>query len=45
MIRLERRDLEEPQRLGPLAAAVGMTEKQFQDRFGYLIEPERFEAK
>lgn len=38
MIRLERRDLEEPQRLAPLAAVVGMTGEQFQDRFGYLVE-------
>ena len=39
MIRLERGDLEEPERLNRLAATVGMTPAQFRERFGYLVEP------
>jgi len=37
MIRLERRDIEDTQRLGKLAGAAGMTSDQFRDRFGYLV--------
>jgi 6-phosphofructokinase 1 len=37
MIRLERRDLEEPERLAKLAATAGMTPEQFRGRFGYLV--------
>jgi 6-phosphofructokinase 1 len=37
MIRLDRRDLEEPQRVAALAAAAGMTVEQFRKRFGYLV--------
>jgi 6-phosphofructokinase 1 len=37
MIRLERRDLEEPDRLGKLAASAGMSPEQFRKRFGYLV--------
>jgi ATP-dependent phosphofructokinase / diphosphate-dependent phosphofructokinase len=37
MIRLERRDFEEPPRLGRIAAAAGMTPEQFRGRFGYLV--------
>src|SRR5262245_7644884 len=37
MIRLQRRDFEEPARLAPLAAHVSMTPEQFTDRFGYLV--------
>jgi 6-phosphofructokinase 1 len=37
MIRLERRDLEEPERLAKLAAAAGMSADEFRGRFGYLV--------
>lgn len=37
MIRLERRDLEEPDRLAKLAAAAGMQPEAFRKRFGYLV--------
>jgi 6-phosphofructokinase 1 len=37
MIRLERRDLEEPERLSKLAATAGMAPEQFRGRFGYLV--------
>jgi 6-phosphofructokinase 1 len=37
MIRLERRDLEEPERLAKLAAAAGMQPDAFRKRFGYLV--------
>ncbi len=37
MIRLERRDFEEPQRLARIAAAASMTSEQFRQRFGYLV--------
>lgn len=36
MIRLERGDLEEPERLRPVAAAAGLTPEAFRDRYGYL---------
>jgi ATP-dependent phosphofructokinase / diphosphate-dependent phosphofructokinase len=36
MIRLDRQDLEEPERLGPIAAAAGLTPGGFRDRYGYL---------
>jgi hypothetical protein len=38
MIRLERRDLEEPHRLARLAETVKMTAEQFRQRLGYLVE-------
>jgi 6-phosphofructokinase 1 len=38
MIRLEREDLEDAQRLGQIAAAAGMGVQQFADRFGYLVD-------
>jgi 6-phosphofructokinase 1 len=38
MIRLERRDFDEPPRLGKIAAAVGMPPDKFRERFGYLVE-------
>lgn len=38
MIRLEKVDFEEPQRLQRLAKTVGMSPEQFRDRFGYLVE-------
>jgi AraC-like DNA-binding protein len=37
MIRLERRDFEEPARLAKLAVAASMSPEQFQTRFGYLV--------
>ncbi len=37
MIRLERADLEDPQRLSRLAKTAGMTPEQFKHRFGYLV--------
>lgn len=37
MIRLDRRDLEDPQRLARIADAVNMTPEQVRDRFGYLV--------
>lgn len=40
MIRLERPDFEDPQRLARLAKVAGMSPEQFRDRFGYLVEPQ-----
>jgi 6-phosphofructokinase 1 len=37
MIRLEKRDFDDPGRLGRLANAAGMATDQFQQRFGYLV--------
>ena len=37
MIRLERQDFEDPQKLARIAAAAGMSPEAFQDRFGYLV--------
>jgi len=37
MIRLERRDFDDPTRLEKLAAVVKMTPAQFTERFGYLV--------
>jgi ATP-dependent phosphofructokinase / diphosphate-dependent phosphofructokinase len=37
MLRLERRDFDEPHRLGRLAEAAGMTPEQFRARFEYLV--------
>jgi 6-phosphofructokinase 1 len=38
MLRLERRDFEDPERLGRLAATCHMTPEQFRQRFGYVVE-------
>ena len=38
MIRLEREDLDDPGKLGPIAAAANVTPEEFRDRFGYLVE-------
>jgi len=38
MIRLEDEDLADPEKLGPIAEAAGMTAEAFRDRFGYLVE-------
>jgi 6-phosphofructokinase 1 len=40
MIRLERPDFEDPQRLGRLAKVAGMSPEQFRERFVYLVEPQ-----
>jgi 6-phosphofructokinase 1 len=37
MIRLEKRDFDDPVRLGKLADTVKMTPEQFRQRFGYLV--------
>ena len=36
MIRLDRRDLDDPDKLRPIAAAAGLALEAFRDRFGYL---------
>ncbi|MCI0456666.1 MAG: 6-phosphofructokinase [Gemmataceae bacterium] len=41
MIRLERRDLEDPAQLERLAATCKMSPQEFRERFGYLVEKER----
>jgi 6-phosphofructokinase 1 len=38
MIRLDREDLEDPDKLGPIAAVSGLTPEAFRDRYGYLAE-------
>jgi hypothetical protein len=38
MIRLEREDLDDPEKLKPIAEAAGMTPDSFRDRYGYLVE-------
>jgi len=38
MIRLDRQDLDDPERLRPIAAASGLTVSAFRDRYGYLTE-------
>jgi len=38
MIRLDREDLKNPEKLRPIAAAAGLTPKAFRDRYGYLAE-------
>ena len=38
MIRLDRADLEDPGKLGPIAAAAGLTPDAFRDRYGHLAE-------
>jgi 6-phosphofructokinase 1 len=37
MIRLEKRDFDNPQRLTRLAETCGMTPEQFRERFSYLV--------
>ena len=37
MLRLRRSDLEDPERLGPIAEAAGMSPEAFRERFGYLV--------
>jgi ATP-dependent phosphofructokinase / diphosphate-dependent phosphofructokinase len=36
MIRLDREDLEDPEKLRPIAEAAGLTPNAFRDRYGYL---------
>jgi ATP-dependent phosphofructokinase / diphosphate-dependent phosphofructokinase len=38
MIRLDRDDLEDPEKLRPIAAAAGLTPSAFRERYGYLVE-------
>ena len=38
MIRLDPEDLEDPERLRPIAAAAGLTPEAFRDRYGYLTK-------
>jgi 6-phosphofructokinase len=38
MIRLEREDLTDPEKLQPIAAAAGLTPGAFVDRYGYLVQ-------
>jgi 6-phosphofructokinase 1 len=38
MIRLDHQDLEDPDRLGVIAAASGLSASAFRDRYGYLTE-------
>jgi len=38
MIRLNREDLEDPDKLRPIAAASGLAPEAFRDRYGYLTE-------
>jgi Phosphofructokinase len=38
MIRLDRDDLEDSEKLRPIAAASGLTPEAFRDRYGYLTE-------
>jgi ATP-dependent phosphofructokinase / diphosphate-dependent phosphofructokinase len=37
MIRLDREDLEDPERLRPIAVASGLSPEAFRDRYGYLV--------
>jgi 6-phosphofructokinase 1 len=37
MIRVDREDLEDPDKLRPIAAAAGFTPDGFRDRYGYLV--------
>lgn len=38
MIRLEPEDLGDPEKLGPIAGAAGLTPEAFRDRYGYLVK-------
>jgi ATP-dependent phosphofructokinase / diphosphate-dependent phosphofructokinase len=39
MIRLEGEDLEDPEKLEPIAKAAGVTSEEFRERYGYLVRP------
>ena len=43
MIRLERKDLEDPKSLADIAAVAEMTPDEFKDRYGYLVEADTFQ--
>src|SRR5437867_2938820 len=43
MIRLEREDLDDPAKLGPIAAAARMSPEEFRARYGYLVAASRSE--
>ncbi len=38
MLRLEQDDLDDPEKLKPIAAAANMSPESFRDRFGYLVK-------
>jgi len=38
MIRLDPADLQDPDKLRPIAAAAGLTPEAFRDRYGYLTQ-------
>jgi ATP-dependent phosphofructokinase / diphosphate-dependent phosphofructokinase len=38
MLRLEQEDLDDPEKLKPIAEAAGMSPEAFRDRYGYLVE-------
>jgi len=37
MLRLEREDLDDPEKLRPIAETAGMTPEGFLERYGYLV--------
>jgi ATP-dependent phosphofructokinase / diphosphate-dependent phosphofructokinase len=37
MIRLDREDIEDPEKLRPIAEAAELTPNAFRDRYGYLV--------
>ncbi len=39
MIRLDVEDLEDPDKLAPIAKAAGLTSEAFRERYGYLVRP------
>ncbi len=39
MIRLEGEDLEDPEKLEPIAKAAGVPSEEFRERYGYLVRP------
>jgi 6-phosphofructokinase len=45
MLRLEKRDFEQPERTAVLAREVKMTPEQFRQRFAYLVEHNRGESR
>jgi ATP-dependent phosphofructokinase / diphosphate-dependent phosphofructokinase len=44
MIRLEREDLDDPEKLQPIAEAAGLTPDAFRERYGYVVESARTPA-
>jgi len=43
MIRLERKDLEDPEILAGIASAAQMTPEEFKERYGYLVDVDTFQ--